>query len=202
MKKQILLSLLLTLLLIPADSKDLRLDSDRNLISRNIIQKLVNPKAHIMKFKDNTQIAFLPQIHHEPDANIFYTPLVALSQFQIAQTLLYYINKGEEVVVFDENQIAFDKPRTDYGPSEVFFPEGIPTYFKDLDDHQRYTLHVNGGAATLYHLGKIKHIYKTITQEDHDYYRSKMDPTFPKGHEKNRPWVRDFREQASQKTSR
>ena len=75
-----------------------------------------------------------------------------------------------------------------------FFPS-IPDVFEDLSIAQKAFLYRYGAGFTLYLLGKIDTLYKVINNKDQEIFQDNFEKTLHMKHEKNRPWVFNFREQ-------
>lgn len=134
---------------------------------------VISPKTGC-KFDRNSRILHFPQMHWRPEFrdNPLAIDQVARSQFDLA----HFLVENPEYVVFKEGLFEDIGPKA-YADQEkdprslvlvarMIFPRGIPNKFDELSNLQKEFLAEIGAGLTLFYLGTIKEIHRTITPDE------------------------------------
>ncbi|MGI9548969.1 MAG: hypothetical protein ACR2M7_03180 [Bdellovibrionales bacterium] len=194
-----------------------------NVVAQDISIKLPGFKTCV--FNPGARIVHFPMYHIPPnglnpnDQQTFES--IAKSQFQLLRTIIYYAKRG--VYVFDES-VASDRMnpnlmnflkqghapgsyvRSDnqrfffderYREALNLFGKGIPKYYDFLTPTQKRYLVDTGAPFTLFYLGILPRIYKSISDKDLDIVKNQIKSptgTLDTKNPANHYWVYSFRE--------
>ena len=184
-----------------ASWKTIGMQTKEPLMSQSISHTA--PQIKTMIPQEDTKIFYLPQAHglDEEDPR---NPLVRLSQFQIARSILSYINSGLKFVIFYEGIKGTSLweglknndfiSQTKIEEIKNAFPDGIPLVYEDLTEKQKILLFEWGAIYILYSLGELNNIYPVISDEDYSLF-SKNRSVFSRLYWTNNDyWTHEFRE--------
>ena len=69
----------------------------------------------------------------------------------------------------------------------------LPPFKEMYTENQIEFLSIHGAPMVLYYLGLIENVYKTISRKNADKVSDNIDLSLGIHHEKNKPWLFDFR---------
>ena len=126
-------------------------------------------------------ISHIKQMHSIGDTR-FLSPVdyekIAFSQYNVAEAILQNQKESKSIVLVEgltQDLTPLEMSITKADDAQYIFPHGLPKTYSELDDQQKYFLVTVGGPYTLYYLHLLPNLYKTLTPEEDNEIRSKLE---------------------------